>query len=77
MVVPHLESIIVKHILGSRFPKVGDYLYTHPPRREWRWLSEEEIDRLADAADDSDIDDTAIIKFFARLVEAKLKELNP
>ena len=34
IVVPHLESIVIKHILGAHFPQVGDYLYTQPPRRE-------------------------------------------
>ena len=29
IVVPHLYSIIVKHVRGSAFPEVGDMLYTH------------------------------------------------
>lgn len=70
MVVPHLESIIVKHILGSRFPKVGDYLYTHPPRREWRGLTDEEID-AALPHEPGDLDFAC-----ARAVEAALKEKN-
>ena len=49
-VVPHLEVIIIKHILGARFPKIGDFLYTSPPRREWQSLSEEEIGDAQDAA---------------------------
>ena len=32
VVVPHLESIVVKHILDAPFPKVGDFLYTSPPQ---------------------------------------------
>ena len=31
IVVPHLRSIVVKHILGAPLPKVGDHLYTTPP----------------------------------------------
>jgi len=30
VVVPHLESIVVKHIQGAPFPKVGDFFYTTP-----------------------------------------------
>lgn len=48
-------------------------LYTHPPRREWQWLTEEEI-RAAYGKDlnyrDGDYER------FARAIEAKLKEKN-
>lgn len=33
-VVPHLESIVVKHIFDAPFPKVGDFFYTSPPPRK-------------------------------------------
>jgi hypothetical protein len=46
-------------------------LYTHPPRREWRSLSEEEIYPLY-----SEPSSDAEMVEFARAVEAKLKELN-
>lgn len=44
-------------------------LYTHPPRREWRSLSEEEIRQIAL---DTPIDGMN----FARAIEAALKERN-
>ena len=43
----------------------GESLYTHPPRREWQSLSEEEIDRW-----------TPEIHPVIRAVEAALKEKN-
>jgi hypothetical protein len=52
---------------------IGTKLYTHPPRREWRELTEEEI-RAAYGKDlkyrDGDYER------FARAIEAKLKEKN-
>jgi len=47
-------------------------LYTHPPRREWRGLTEEEINEATfhpDGCMNTHIE-------FARAVEAKLKERN-
>jgi hypothetical protein len=49
----------------------GTKLYTAPPRREWRSLSEEEIYPLY-----SEPSSDAEMVEFARAVEAKLKELN-
>ncbi len=48
-------------------------LYTHPPRREWQGLSEEEIAEIALQSQDgfSPHDDT---QRFAQAIEAKLKE---
>jgi hypothetical protein len=43
-------------------------LYTHPPRREWRGLTDEEID----AANELRL----TRQQFARAIEAKLKEKN-
>ncbi len=58
-------------------------LFTHPPRREWRGLSEEEI---IDAVRESDLDwqqgwtleDSEPNRYtqLTRAVEARLKELN-
>jgi hypothetical protein len=81
-VVPHLEVIIIKHILGARFPKIGDFLYTTPPRREWQSLTEEEIRELTfhnqrtlwPRPDRSDVRATAIP--FARAVEQALRSKN-
>jgi hypothetical protein len=55
--------------------KRGDKLYTEPPRREWRSLSEEEIAEIALQSQDgfSPHDDT---QRFAQNIETKLKELN-
>jgi hypothetical protein len=47
-------------------------LYTHPPRREWRSLTEEEIVKFADevSGEEHSVED------FARAIEAALKEKN-
>lgn len=71
-VVPHLEVIIIKHILGARFPKIGDFLYTSPPRREWQLLSEEEIDDLSRTM----VKGHKSVNWLTRAIEAKLKEKN-
>lgn len=47
-------------------------LYTHPPRREWRSLSEEEIEDMSLSNTDSEIRR----RQFARAIEAALKEKN-
>ena len=49
----------------------GRNLYTHPPRREWRSLSEEEIYPLY-----SEPSSDAEMVEFARAIEAALKEIN-
>ena len=43
-------------------------LFTHPPRREWRSLSEEEMGHIYVRS--------ATHEEFARAIEAKLKEIN-
>lgn len=77
-VVPHLEVIIIKHILGARFPKIGDFLYTTPPRRKWQWLSEGEVASCwakgFEACKDQTVGDLQM--HIARAVEAALKEKN-
>ena len=47
-------------------------LYTHPPRREWRGLTEEDIWTLAATSTDSVLGRL----HFARAIEAALKEKN-
>jgi hypothetical protein len=47
-------------------------LYTHPPRREWRGLTDEEAE---DIAYEVDANGGYVIEFY-RAIEAKLKELN-
>jgi len=51
---------------------IGTLLYTHPPRREWQGLTDEEIwsdgSRMGLSEDG--------IRRFAREIEAKLKEKN-
>jgi hypothetical protein len=49
-------------------------LYTHPPRREWVSLTEEEIRRLSTNCYDGTLTDPLIL--FARAIEAALKERN-
>jgi hypothetical protein len=54
------------------FPQIAMKLYTHPPRREWRWLSEEERADILfplTAAGASDME-------CARAVEAALRSKN-
>jgi hypothetical protein len=53
-------------------------LYTHPPRREWRGLTEEEIRDLWSWSATSEAERTATTQqhAFARAIEAKLKERN-
>jgi hypothetical protein len=72
IVVPHLESIGIKHILGAHFPQVGDYLYTAPPRREWVGLTEEDKEGFftADQMTQEEWDE------LYQAAEAKLKEKN-
>jgi len=59
---------------------IGTKLYTAPPRREWRGLSVDEIDRIAkqEWGEDHEIfwfDDDGIA-LFARALETALKEKN-
>jgi len=73
-VVPHLESIVVKHILDAPFPRVGDFFYTSPPAnanagKPWVGLTDEELEIINDCGD------TDSYKF-ARAIEAKLREKN-
>jgi hypothetical protein len=49
-------------------------LYTHPPRRTWRGLTEEEIDSVMPYCHNEF--DLAEFKDFARAIEAALKERN-
>jgi hypothetical protein len=52
-------------------PVGGNLLYAHPPRREWRGLTEEEIYPLySEPSSDAEMVD------FARAIEAALKEKN-
>ena len=58
---------------GRQVPvKTGDLLYAHPPRREWRSLSEEEIEDMSVTGTDSELRRQQ----FARAIEAALKEKN-
>ena len=71
-VVPHLESIIVKHILDAPFPKVGDFFYTSPqPSKPWVGLTDEEkadlFEGTAPYYNETD---------YADAIEAKLREKN-
>jgi hypothetical protein len=53
---------------------IGTKLYTHPPRREWRGLSEEETRRLSIDCYDGLLTDPLIL--FARAIEAALRSKN-
>ena len=72
-VVPHLESIIVKHILDAPFPRVGDFIYTSPPAsKPWVGLTDEEIEQVCVPLGAAMLSFTEV----ARAIEAKLKEKN-
>ncbi len=49
-------------------------LYTHPPRREWQGLTEEEREKAIRWA--IDLESTSYSRTLARAIEAKLKERN-
>jgi len=51
-------------------------LYTHPPRREWRSLSDEEIKNAVGASAEFWATSALWIKSVARAIEARLKEKN-
>jgi len=51
-------------------------LYTHPPRREWRGLTEEEFWPMLEAEGRADRKPVEIIAALARAIEAALKERN-
>ena len=65
------KDIITCNGAGTRF---SDWtpLYTHPPRREWRGLTEEDIWTLAA----NSLDSVLGRLHFARAIEAALKERN-
>ena len=74
VVVPHLKSIIVKHILDAPFPNVGDFFYTSPPAiKPWVGLTTADLDEI-----DAPIRDrgSATIAEIYRAIEAKLREKN-
>jgi hypothetical protein len=53
-------------------PKDGADLFAHPPRREWRGLTEEDERVFLDSV----IGSLPVAKNLIRAIEAKLKELN-
>ncbi len=73
------------------WPNAGDYeartgrklraIYTHPPRREWRSLSDEEIDECFESTVLDSCDDPSKLRVLARAtltraIEDKLREKN-
>jgi hypothetical protein len=57
---------------------IGTKLFTHPPRREWRGLMDEEIRDLWSWSATAEAERTATTQqhAFARAIEAALKERN-
>ena len=51
-------------------------LYTHPPRREWRSLTDEEIKTAVGASEDFWATSALWIKSVARAIEAALRRKN-
>jgi len=70
--IPKAEQFCIKQPGERPFAKAWEPLYTHPPRREWRSLSEEEIEDMSVTGTDSELRRQQ----FARAIEAALKEKN-
>ena len=69
------ETWLVPKLVISDTPKDGyKPVYTAPPQREWKGLTDEEIDELAEANLDFNWKDG--VEDFARAIEAKLKAKN-
>lgn len=69
----------VAEIETVRMLRNGESLYTHPPRREWRSLSEGALMGLYtdfDRKKDKKWSDVEYLMRFLGVVQAKLKELN-
>jgi hypothetical protein len=66
------------HLNNSEGFRFSDWtpLFTHPPRREWRSLSEEEIKNAVGASAEFWATSALWIKSVARAAEAALKEKN-
>jgi hypothetical protein len=70
------QGVYDKTDLFYRKPPQADVrpLYTHPPRREWQGLTDEEREKAIRWA--IDLESTSYSRTLARAIEAKLKERN-
>ena len=57
-------------------PESVQPLYTAPPKREWQSLTDDEIFKAENEVPDEAIGDSAWCLYFARAIEAKLREKN-
>lgn len=78
VVVPHLKSIIVKHILDAPFPNVGDFFYTSPPAsKPWVGLTDAEWMNIVTKNNAwRECRPNEVATEVAKIVEAKLLEKN-
>jgi hypothetical protein len=52
-------------------------LYTHPPRREWQGLTEEQVKEVVhNTVEKVTVSESILFRAVARAIEAKLKERN-
>lgn len=67
-----------KKLPADAEPRAWNPLYTHPPRREWRGLTDEEIESIweADTTSAEDCQSLYYAKVIARSIEAAIKERN-
>jgi hypothetical protein len=68
----HPRGIVTTGLVLQKAPERQMPLYTHPPRREWQSLSEEEINETLD----NNLEGGTSLFDICRAVEAKLKEKN-
>lgn len=74
-----IEGNVITHRPADidRHPERWTALYTAPPRREWQWLTEEEIRNATQAMDAEPLAEgwSELVKF-ARSIEFKLRKKN-
>jgi hypothetical protein len=70
--IPKAEQFCIKQPGERPFAKAWEPLYTTPPRRKWRGLTEEEIEDMSVTGTDSELRRQQ----FARAIEAVLRSKN-
>jgi hypothetical protein len=74
--IPKAEQFCIKQPGERPFAKAWEPLFTHPPRRVWQGLTEEEFWPMLEAEGRADRKPVEIIAALARAIEAALKERN-
>ena len=77
---PEQEPVAWRAVGGSIWGRKGSEddtpLYTHPPRREWQGLTEDETMQLMNETYGNHWADDAHLQRFRKAIEAALKEKN-